>query len=56
MDKPIAALIKDLKDRGLFDETLLLSAVNLAVRHFVKGAHPKEKYLVGIIFLTATLW
>ncbi len=36
MDKPIAALVKDLKARGLLDETLIIWAVNLVEHHFVR--------------------
>ena len=38
MDKPVAGLITDLKQRGLLDETLVLWAANLAERRSLKAA------------------
>ena len=50
MDKPIAALIKDLKQRGLFDDTLVIIGGGLAVRLFARGTYPKDSCL-GVIII-----
>jgi uncharacterized protein (DUF1501 family) len=45
MDKPIAALIKDLKQRGLFDETLVVWGGEFGRTPFREGRTAKSKNL-----------
>ena len=45
MDKPIAALIKDLKERGLFDETLIIIGGEFGRTPFREGRTAKGKVL-----------
>jgi hypothetical protein len=45
MDKPIAALIKDLKERGLFDETLIIIGGEFGRTPFREGRTSKGKVL-----------
>ena len=45
MDKPIAALIHDLKDRGLFDETLIVIGGEFGRTPFREGRTAKGKVL-----------
>ena len=45
MDKPIAALIRDLKDRGLFDETLIIIGGEFGRTPFREGRTAKGKVL-----------
>jgi len=45
MDKPISALIKDLKERGLFDETLIIIGGEFGRTPFREGRTSKGKVL-----------
>ena len=45
MDKPIAALIRDLKERGLFDETLIIIGGEFGRTPFREGRTSKGKVL-----------
>ena len=45
MDKPVAALIKDLKERGLFDETLIILGGEFGRTPFREGRTAKGKVL-----------
>ena len=45
MDKPIAALINDLKDRGLFEDTLLIIGGEFGRTPFREGRTAKSKIL-----------
>lgn len=45
MDKPIAALINDLKDRGLFDDTLIIIGGEFGRTPFREGRTSKSKIL-----------
>jgi len=45
MDKPIAALIKDLKERGLFDETLIIIGGEFGRTPFREGRTSKGSVL-----------
>jgi hypothetical protein len=45
MDKPIAALIKDLKERGLFDETLIIIGGEFGRTPFREGRTSRGKVL-----------
>jgi hypothetical protein len=45
MDKPIAALIKDLKDRGMFDETLIVIGGEFGRTPFREGRTSRGKVL-----------
>ena len=54
MDKPIAALIKDLKQRGLFDDTLVIIGGEFGRTPFREGAHPKDSCLGAIIIRIAS--
>ncbi len=45
MDKPIAALIRDLKDRGLFDETLIVIGGEFGRTPFREGRTARGKVL-----------
>ena len=45
MDKPVAALIRDLKDRGLFDETLIIIGGEFGRTPFREGRTAKGKVL-----------
>ena len=45
MDKPVAALIKDLKDRGMFEETLLIIGGEFGRTPFREGRTSKGKLL-----------
>ena len=49
MDRPIAALIKDLKQRGLLDETLIICGGNLDERRSVRAEQQGRMCSVAIV-------
>ena len=50
-DQPIAALIKDLKQRGMFDETLILWAGEMGRTPHSGNAHGRDHHVSGF-----TVW
>ena len=50
MDRPVAALIEDLRSRGMLDETLIVLGGEFGLHLFGRGAPPKVKSWVAIIF------
>ncbi|MEZ6071269.1 MAG: DUF1501 domain-containing protein [Pirellulales bacterium] len=54
MDKPVAALLRDLKQRGLLDETLVVWGANSAARRSRRGAPRPATSSAAITFPIAT--